>query len=195
MELAAGRWIRARQNLLIIGPSSIGKKRLACALGHMALLNNFSVAYYRMSRLFDALTLARTDGRYDKMLRAIARLDLLYPPDDWEPERLDVEQRRDLLEIIPGTATNRDRDRSSPADCRSIAGMEPSAIPPSQSPSWIVSPTTPTASNSRAIVSESNSDRLPSTRRSTLPAKRSPPSKKIAEHPAKADEPVLLFKA
>ena len=98
-ELAAGEWIRARQNLLIIGPSGIGKSWLACALGHMALLNNFSVAYYRMSRLFDALTLARTDGRYDKMLRAIARLDLLIL-DDWGPERLDVEQRRDLLEII-----------------------------------------------------------------------------------------------
>jgi hypothetical protein len=36
-------------------------------------------------RLFAALALGRADGRYTRMLRAIARLDLLIL-DDWGPE-------------------------------------------------------------------------------------------------------------
>ena len=52
-----------------------------------------------MPRLFAALALARGDGRYAKLLRAIARVDLLVL-DDWGPEQLNPDQRRDLLEIV-----------------------------------------------------------------------------------------------
>jgi DNA replication protein DnaC len=52
-----------------------------------------------MPRLFAALALARGDGRYAKLLRALARVDLLIL-DDWGPEQLNAEQRRDLLEIV-----------------------------------------------------------------------------------------------
>ena len=99
LKLAGGDWIRARQNLLITGPCGVGKSWLACALGHKACRDDFSVAYHRLPRLFAALALARSDGRYSNMLRAIARLDLLIL-DDWGPEPLDADQRRDLLEII-----------------------------------------------------------------------------------------------
>jgi DNA replication protein DnaC len=52
-----------------------------------------------MPRLFAALALSRGDGRYGKLLRAIARIKLLVL-DDWGPEPLNPEQRRDLLEIV-----------------------------------------------------------------------------------------------
>src|SRR5947207_2186801 len=52
-----------------------------------------------MPRLFAALALARGDGRYAKLLRTLARVDLLIL-DDWGPEQLSAEQRRDLLEIF-----------------------------------------------------------------------------------------------
>ena len=52
-----------------------------------------------MPRLFAALATARADGRYARTLRSLARLDLLIL-DDWGPEPLDAEQRRDLLEIV-----------------------------------------------------------------------------------------------
>jgi len=52
-----------------------------------------------MPRLFAALALARGDGRYAKLLRTLARVDLLIL-DDWGPEQLNAEQRRDLLEIV-----------------------------------------------------------------------------------------------
>ena len=85
--------------MLLTGPTGVGKSWLACALGHKACREDLSVAYHRAPRLFAALALARGDGRYAKMLRGLARVDLLIL-DDWGPEKLDDEQRRDLLEII-----------------------------------------------------------------------------------------------
>jgi len=99
LKLAAGDWIRSHHNLLVTGPCGVGKSWLACALGHRACRDDFSVAYHRLPRLFAALALARGDGRYTRMLRAIARLDLLIL-DDWGPEPFDADQRRDLLEIV-----------------------------------------------------------------------------------------------
>ncbi|WP_246516032.1 ATP-binding protein [Bradyrhizobium diversitatis] len=118
LKLAAGDWIRARHNLLVTGPCGVGKSRLACALGNKACRDDFSVAYHRVPRLFAALALGRVDGRYTKMLRAIARLDLLIL-DDWGPEPLDADQRRDLLEIVEDRY-NPARLRHQPAARRSL---------------------------------------------------------------------------
>src|SRR6476646_3564922 len=99
LKLATCDWIRSRRNVLITGPCGVGKSWLACALGHKACREDLSVAYHRAPRLFAALALARGDGRYTKMLHGLARVDLLIL-DDWGPEKLDDEQRRDLLEIV-----------------------------------------------------------------------------------------------
>jgi DNA replication protein DnaC len=99
LKLASCDFIRARRNLLITGPCGVGKSWLSCALGHKACREDFSVLYHRAPRLFATLALARGDGRYAKLLRSIARVDLLIL-DDWGPEQLNAEQRRDLLEIV-----------------------------------------------------------------------------------------------
>ena len=99
LKLAGCEWIRAKHNLLITGPCGVGKSWLACALGQKACREDLSTAYHRMPRLFSALALARADGRYGNILRQIARVDLLIL-DDWGPETLNAEQRRDLLEIV-----------------------------------------------------------------------------------------------
>ena len=44
------------------------------------------------------MALARGDGRYARLMRQLARVNLLI--DDWGPEPLNAEQRRDLLEIV-----------------------------------------------------------------------------------------------
>ena len=89
----------SRRNLIITGPCGVGKSWLACALGHNACREDFSVLYHRVPRLFTALALARGDGRYAKLLRALARVKLLIL-DDWGPETLAPDQARDLLEIV-----------------------------------------------------------------------------------------------
>lgn len=99
LKLAGCDWIRQRQGLLITGPAGVGKSWLACALGQKACREDYSVAYHRAPRLFASLALARGDGRYSRLLKSLARVDLLIL-DDWGPEKLNDDQRRDLLEIV-----------------------------------------------------------------------------------------------
>ncbi len=98
-KLATGGWIEARQNLIIEGPTGVGKSWLACALGHKACRDNHSVLYQRIPRLFADLALARGDGRYARLMRALGGVKLLIL-DDWGLEPLGAEQRHDLLEIV-----------------------------------------------------------------------------------------------
>src|ERR1700688_4222247 len=98
-RLVGGDWIDRNENLLITGATGLGKSWIACALGHKACRNNRSVQYHRMPRLFEALALARGDGRYARLLKAIGRVQLLIL-DDWGLAPLTGEQRRDLLEIM-----------------------------------------------------------------------------------------------
>jgi len=98
-KLAAGDWIDVPQNLIIEGPTGVGKSWLSCALGHKACRDNRSVLYQRIPRLFPDLALARGDGRYPRLMRALGGVKLLIL-DDWGLEPLGPEQRRDLLEIV-----------------------------------------------------------------------------------------------
>ena len=98
-KLAAGDWIDRKQNLLIVGPTGVGKSWIACALGHKACRDDRSVVYHRVPRLLEALALARGDGRHARLLKTISRVQLLIL-DDWGLAPLTGEQRRDLLEIM-----------------------------------------------------------------------------------------------
>ena len=98
-KLVAGDWIARHQSLLICGPTGTGKSWLACALGHKACRDDRSVLYHRVPRLFDALALARGDGRHARLLKSLARVELLIL-DDWGLATLTQEQGRDILEIV-----------------------------------------------------------------------------------------------
>jgi DNA replication protein DnaC len=98
-KLVTCEWLRDHHHLVMIGPTGIGKSWLACALGHKACRDGFSVLYKRASRLFGDLTQARGEGRLPRFLTALERVRLLII-DDWGPEPLSAEQRRDLLEIV-----------------------------------------------------------------------------------------------
>jgi DNA replication protein DnaC len=98
-KLGLGQWVEARENVIVCGPTGIGKSWLACALGHKACRDNRSVLYQRLPKLFTDLALARGDGRYARILRTLSRVDLLIL-DDWGLEPLDAGARHDLLEIL-----------------------------------------------------------------------------------------------
>jgi DNA replication protein DnaC len=98
-KLATGEWIARRQDLLITGKTGTGKSWLACALGHKACRDDRSVLYHRLPRLLDMLALARGDGRYVRLLKSLARVELLIL-DDWGLATMTSEQGRDILEIV-----------------------------------------------------------------------------------------------
>jgi len=97
--LQTGNWLTKKQNLIITGPTGCGKTYLACAIGHHACHHDYSVRYFRSSRLFEALTISHGDGRYLKLLTQIAKADVLII-DDWGLETLTLSQRNDLFEIM-----------------------------------------------------------------------------------------------
>ena len=99
LELCNTQWIDARRNVLITGPTGIGKSYIACALGNFAARAGYPVLYLRAPRLFESLQQARGDGSHLKTLTRLAKVQLLIiddflltPLTDWE--------RRDLLEIV-----------------------------------------------------------------------------------------------
>ncbi len=78
---------------------TVGKSWLACALGQKACRDDYSVLYKRLPRMFAELEIGRADGRYPRLFRALTKANLLIL-DDWGPDRLNAEQRRDLMEIV-----------------------------------------------------------------------------------------------
>ena len=77
LSLADGRWVREHLNVLICGPTGIGKSWIGCALAHSACRNGHSALYVRVSRLLSALAIARADGRYPKLLESLAKTEVL----------------------------------------------------------------------------------------------------------------------
>ena len=99
MSLADCRWLKEHNNVLLIGPTGVGKTYLACALAQKACREGHSALYFRLPRLLHELSIAKADGRYHKLLAGIGRTDLLVL-DDWGLDKFIKEQRHDLLEIL-----------------------------------------------------------------------------------------------
>jgi len=101
LQLGSGQWLRDGLNLIIGGPTGVGKTWLACALAHKACRDGYSVRYLRLPRLMEELGLAHGDGRFAKLMAGYAKTDLLIL-DDWG-----LAQRRDMLELLDDRYGNR----------------------------------------------------------------------------------------
>ena len=97
--LSACRWAQEHLNILITGPTGVGKTWLACALAQKACREGYTAQYIRLARLLRELMVAKGDGRYPKLLASLAKVDVLIL-DDWGLMKLTAENRRDLLEIM-----------------------------------------------------------------------------------------------
>jgi DNA replication protein DnaC len=99
MELANTQWITAHRNVLIGGPTGVGKSYIACALGNAAARAGYTVLYLRAPRLFETLQQSRGDGSHLKALARLSRVQLLII-DDFLLTPLADSERSDLLEVI-----------------------------------------------------------------------------------------------
>ncbi|RMP44175.1 IS21-like element ISPsy14 family helper ATPase IstB, partial [Pseudomonas savastanoi] len=106
LQLGGGQWLRDGLNLIIGGPTGVGKTWLACALAHKACRDGYSVRYLRLPRLMEELGLAHGDGRFAKLMASYAKTDLLIL-DDWGLAPFTAAQRRDMLELLDDRYGNR----------------------------------------------------------------------------------------
>jgi len=106
LDLAQCQWIKKHLNLLITGPTGVGKTWVACALAQKACREGFTSLYLRLPRLLQELPIAKGDGTYTRLMTRLAKVDVLIL-DDWGLSKLIAEQRRDLLEILEDRHDNR----------------------------------------------------------------------------------------
>lgn len=99
LELAQGQWLHQHLQLIMVGPTGVGKTFLASVLADAFCQQGHSVRYFRTADLLLELKLAKADGSFPKWKRQLATFNLLIL-DDWLRDPLSQEQARDLLDLL-----------------------------------------------------------------------------------------------
>jgi DNA replication protein DnaC len=99
LELVQGHWLNERLNLIVVGPTGIGKTFLASVLAHHGCTHGHSVRYLRTTDLLMEVKLAKADGSFPKLQRQLATFGLLIL-DDWLRDPLPAPEARDLLDLL-----------------------------------------------------------------------------------------------
>lgn len=92
-------FIKKSENIILTGPSGVGKSFLAQALGYQACLMGYKVVYSNTARFFTRLKLAKVDGTYIKELQKLLKVNLLIL-DDFGLQAFDNHARETLMDII-----------------------------------------------------------------------------------------------
>jgi DNA replication protein DnaC len=98
LRLAEGSFVRNNYNLILSGPTGVGKTYIACALGRSICVQGQAVSYLRMPDLFLNLAEAQAEHRSSTLLKKLAAVPLLIL-DDWGLRRFTLEETQVLLEV------------------------------------------------------------------------------------------------
>ncbi len=99
LGLAEGHSVTAHRNVLVTGPTGVGKKLLECALAQAAIRRGHTALYMRVTRMLDELVLERADGRLLRLMADWAKVDLMVL-DDLGLQPVPASRAADLLEVI-----------------------------------------------------------------------------------------------
>lgn len=98
-ELKTAALLKNRENLILYGPVGTGKTHMATAIGVEACNQGKKVKFYRTSTLINELNDAQNDGNLGKMLKQLAKVDLLIC-DEWGYVPLDRHGAQLLFQVV-----------------------------------------------------------------------------------------------
>lgn len=99
LELANISFVERADNVLLIGPTGVGKSHLAQALGHRACRAGYDVLHVTADDMLRQLRAARADGSHEKRLQRFVRPPLLIL-DDIGLRALTGDEPLDLYDVI-----------------------------------------------------------------------------------------------
>jgi DNA replication protein DnaC len=99
MRLSIGGYLNKAQNILISGPTGVGKTYLVCALGHAACRQGTAALYIRTADFFQALADAQLGNRYTQFREKLVKIPLLIL-DDWGLKKFSLEETHEIMELF-----------------------------------------------------------------------------------------------
>lgn len=99
LNFQSGRYIDEGLNIILMGPTGVGKTYLATALGNAACRQGRSCLFFRMNSLIEQMHLARAKGTYLNFLKKLERADLVVL-DDFGIKKLEPNEYQDLFDVI-----------------------------------------------------------------------------------------------
>lgn len=100
-ELSSASFVNQGQNILIAGPTGVGKTHLACALGQAACRQGFTTLFFSLNRLLEKMALARAQGRYLNLLKKLTSVNVV-ALDDFGLRALTPQQLQDIYDLMDG---------------------------------------------------------------------------------------------